>query len=71
MLIGAIDLDLEGIYQLPNHELWKTWLTLTDPKMKREGSQGQVLTCVTVLGKDDKPADHTQDIVRIPSLLPA
>lgn len=64
MLIGSIDLDLEGIYQLPNHELWKTWLTLTDPKGKRDGPQGQVLACITVLGKEDQPADHTQDLAR-------
>lgn len=65
MLIGTIDLDLEGIYQLPNHELWKTWLTLTDPKGKRDGPQGQVLACITVLGKEDKPADHTMDAARL------
>lgn len=71
MLIGTIDLDLEGIYQLPGHELWRTWLSLTDPKLKRDGIQGQVLCCVTVLSMDDKPADHTQDVARTHPLPPS
>ena len=61
MLIGTIDLDLDSIYSMPGHELWRSWLTLSDPRGKREGPQGMVMACITVLGRNDKPGDHSGD----------
>jgi hypothetical protein len=58
MLVGAIDMDLESVYQLPAHELWRQWVTVLEPRGKREGPQGMVKICVTVLAKGDKPLDH-------------
>jgi hypothetical protein len=58
MLVGAIDMDLESVYQLPSHELWRQWVTVLEPRGKREGPQGMVKLCVTVLAKGDKPLDH-------------
>ena len=61
MLVGAIDMDLESVYQLPNHELWRQWVTVLEPRGKREGPQGMLRLCVTVLAKGDKPPDHAGD----------
>ena len=62
MLVGAVDMDLESIYQLPDHELWRQWITVLEPKGKREGPQGMIKVCVTVLRKGDKPIDHAGEV---------
>ena len=40
------------------HELWNEWLTLSDQKGRRQGSQGQLCVCVTVLRSSDTPIAH-------------
>ena len=55
LTIGTCDLNLASVYQMDGHEVWKEWMTLTDAKGKREGSQGQVCVCVTVLRSTDSP----------------
>jgi hypothetical protein len=62
MLVGSIDMDLESVYQLPNHELWRKWVTVLDPRGKRDGPQGQLKICVAVLAKGDKPPDHGGEV---------
>ena len=62
MLVGSIDMDLESVYQLPNHELWRKWVTVLDPRGKRDGPQGQLKLCVAVLAKGDKPPDHGGEV---------
>ena len=58
LTIGTCDLNLASVYQMDGHEVWKEWMTLTDAKGKREGSQGQVCVCVTVLRSTDSPVQH-------------
>ena len=58
MLVGSVDMDLESVYQLPNHELWRQWVTVLEPRGKRDGPQGQLKVCVTVLAKGERPPDH-------------
>ena len=62
MLVGSVDMDLESIYQLPNHELWRKWVTVLDPRGRRDGPQGQIKICVAVLAKGDKPPDHGGEV---------
>ncbi len=62
MLVGSVDMDLESIYQLPDHELWRQWVTVLEPRGKREGPQGMLKVCVTVLKKGDKPMDHSGEV---------
>ena len=58
LTIGTCDLNLASVYQMEGHEVWNEWMTLTDAKGKREGSQGQVCVCVTVLRSTDTPVPH-------------
>lgn len=39
VVIGTCDLNLAAVYLEDGHELWNEWLTLTDQKGRREGSQ--------------------------------
>ena len=57
-VIGTCDLNLAAVYQEEGHELWQEWLTLTDQSQRRQGSQGQVCVCVSVLRAGDEPAIH-------------
>lgn len=57
-VIGTCDLNLAAVYQEEGHELWQEWLTLTDQSQRRQGSQGQVCVCVSVLRAGDEPAVH-------------
>jgi len=61
LTIGTCDLNLAAVYLNDGHEVWNEWLTLTDAKGKREGSQGQVCVCVTVLRGCDEPVVHGDD----------
>ena len=61
LTIGTCDLNLAAVYLNDGHEVWNEWLTLTDTKGKREGSQGQVCVCVTVLRSCDEPIVHGDD----------
>ena len=58
LTIGTCDLNLDNIYAMKGHETWNEWLTLTDTSGRREGSQGQILVCVTVLESKDQPVVH-------------
>jgi len=62
MLVGCVDMDLESVYSLPNHELWKQWVTVLEPRGRREGAQGQLKLCVTVLKAGDLPPDHSNEV---------
>ena len=57
-VIGTCDINLAAVYQEEGHELWQEWLTLTDQSQRRQGSQGQVCVCVSVLRAGDEPAIH-------------
>jgi hypothetical protein len=48
MVIGTVDINLSSCYMEKGHELWNEWLTLSDQKGRRQGSQGQLMVCVTV-----------------------
>ncbi|KAK3243143.1 hypothetical protein CYMTET_47189 [Cymbomonas tetramitiformis] len=61
LIIGSVDVDLESVYNLPNHEMWRTWLTLLDPTSRRKGPQGNLLVSVTVLGPGDRPVGHKEE----------
>ena len=58
LTIGTCDLNLAAVYLNDGHEVWNEWLTLADAKGRREGSQGQVCVCVTVLRGCDEPVVH-------------
>ena len=58
LTIGTCDLNLASVYLNDGHEVWNEWLTLTDSRGKREGSQGQICVCVTVLRSCDEPVPH-------------
>jgi hypothetical protein len=61
LTIGSCDLNLASVYLNEGHEVWNEWLTLTDTRGKREGSQGQICVCVTVLRSSDEPVPHGDD----------
>ena len=61
LTIGTCDLNLASVYLNDGHEVWNEWLTLTDTRGKREGSQGQICVCVTVLRSCDEPVVHGDD----------
>jgi hypothetical protein len=53
-LLGEYLMDLLDVYVQPNHQLWRRWVALTDPRNARErGVQGMLQLCVTVLGPGD------------------
>ena len=58
MVIGTCDINLASVYLEEGHELWNEWLTLTDQKGRRQGSQGQICVCITVLRSTDTPVVH-------------
>jgi len=57
-IIGSYELDLSSIYFSLNHELYRTFLALSDPTDEREGSMGFILANICVLGPDDEPVIH-------------
>ena len=61
MIIGSVDLNLAAIYQLPDHEYWNQWFTLTDFMGRRSGSQGEVCLCVTVLKEGEQQKLHLDE----------
>lgn len=57
-VIGQYQMDLTSIYFSLNHELYHTWLTLSDPTDEREGIMGYLFVNVAVLGPNDEPVVH-------------
>lgn len=65
-LLGTYEIDLSSIYSEEHHELYQTWLTLTDPTDKRyslhiyrEGVMGYLLVNISLLGPNDQPYVRT------------
>mmetsp|Transcript_22852 Transcript_22852/g.74422 ORF Transcript_22852/g.74422 Transcript_22852/m.74422 type:complete len:1705 (+) Transcript_22852:146-5260(+) len=59
ILIGGWETDLETVYSLTDHELFRKWVPLVDQRGYRQNVQGQLLLSVTVLGPGDKPPIHS------------
>ena len=55
---GSYSMDLSAIYFSLNHEIYHTWLTLSDPTDEREGIMGYLFVNVAVLGPHDEPCVH-------------
>eukprot|EP00300_Choanocystis_sp_HF-7_P005500 c14114_g1_i1.p1 GENE.c14114_g1_i1~~c14114_g1_i1.p1 ORF type:complete len:1293 (+),score=373.40 c14114_g1_i1:49-3879(+) len=60
-LIGSYEFDFMNIYQRPNHELYKTWIALTDPTDTKEGVQALLKVSITLLGPGDEPVIRKED----------
>jgi hypothetical protein len=66
-VVGAYQLDISSVYFSYGHELYRSWLTLSDPtderymdnySISREGLMGYLLVNVSVLGPTDEPIVH-------------
>lgn len=57
-IIGSYELDLSSVYFSLHHELYRTYLALSDPTDEREGTMGYVLCNIMVLGPNDEPFVH-------------
>eukprot|EP00298_Acanthocystis_sp_HF-20_P010837 c19077_g1_i1.p1 GENE.c19077_g1_i1~~c19077_g1_i1.p1 ORF type:complete len:1291 (+),score=523.40 c19077_g1_i1:39-3875(+) len=60
-IIGSYEFDVMYVYHQPNHEVYKSWVAVTDPTDQNEGVQGLVKLSLTVLGPGDKPFVHTEE----------
>jgi hypothetical protein len=71
-LVGHFIVDAATIYYKPDHELWRTWVTLSAPHHERErlfgiaagaegGIQGKLLLSLTLIGPGDSPKVHTDN----------
>ena len=49
-MIGAFTVELQSVYTQKNHEMWRTWLALTDTERNTEGVQGYLKVTINVLG---------------------
>jgi hypothetical protein len=49
-MIGAFTVELQSVYTQKNHEMWRTWLALTDTEGNAEGVQGYLKVTINVLG---------------------
>ena len=56
-LIGHYSIGLATLYRSSNHELYNTWLALTNPKNNLE-PQGFLLVSAYIIGTDDRPPVH-------------
>jgi len=57
-MIGCYEMDLTSVYFAYHHEMYRVWLTLTDPTDQREGIMGYVNIAIQVLGPFDEPTVH-------------
>ena len=57
-MIGSYDLDLTSVYFSYQHEMYRVWMTLTDPEDIREGTQGYLQAEIAVLGPGDQMPVH-------------
>ena len=69
-LVGQFFIDCMTVYYEPDHELWRTWVTLQAPHSARRhlfskdahgGVQGYLRLSITLLGPDDTPKIHQDD----------
>jgi hypothetical protein len=57
-MIGCYDFDLASIYAQKNHEVFRSWLALSDVTDENEGVQGYLQVTAVVLGPDDEQYTH-------------
>jgi hypothetical protein len=60
VLIGAFDFDIARIYYSDNHEIFRSWVALTDTSGTHQGIQGYLKLSITVLGPGDKQHIHDE-----------
>ena len=59
-MIGAFVVELNSmVYSQKGHEMWRTWLALTDTEGDEEGVQGYLKVSIMVLGPADEMVTHT------------
>eukprot|EP00002_Diphylleia_rotans_P002830 TRINITY_DN1183_c0_g1_i3.p1 TRINITY_DN1183_c0_g1~~TRINITY_DN1183_c0_g1_i3.p1 ORF type:complete len:909 (-),score=187.42 TRINITY_DN1183_c0_g1_i3:335-3061(-) len=64
-LIGSFEFGLGYVYHQQSHEIWKTWIPLTDTTGKHDGVQGYLKVSVTVLGPGDTQKSHSEEEERV------
>ena len=57
-VIGSYELDVTSIYFSYQHEMYRVWMTLTDPTDEREGTMGFLQVNVCALGPEDEAPVH-------------
>lgn len=69
-LVGHFIINASSIYYMADHELWRSWVTLSAPHHERArflsqdaegGVQGYLHLSITLLGPGDKPKVHSDD----------
>lgn len=65
-LIGHFELDWTNVYFKRNHEIYRAWLTLSDPNDLFEGPVGYLLVNIAVLGPEDKITVHDSAFIKDP-----
>ncbi len=57
--LGAYEIDFTSIYFSYQHEMYRTWLTLSDPTGESQGAiLGYLLVDVCLMGPQDEPPVH-------------
>jgi hypothetical protein len=64
--IGNFELDWTNVYFKRNHEIYRAWITLTDPNDEFEGIVGYLLVNIAVLGPEDQVTVHDSAFIKDP-----
>jgi hypothetical protein len=65
-VLGQCTLDWTSVYFSRNHELYRTWVALSDPLNENEGVTGYVLANISILGPHDKQTIHDSSYIKNP-----
>lgn len=63
---GVVELDWTSVYFRRNHEVYRGWLTISDPEELNDGVTGYLLVNIAVLGPSDKMVIHDSQYIKDP-----
>lgn len=56
--LGSYEFDISYIYNQMDHEIWKQWTGIFNPKFVSQGIKGYIKLSITVLAPDDIKKEH-------------